>query len=241
MDIRGWVRTSLIDFPGHIATVLFTGGCDFRCPMCHNADLVLKPGALPAVAPEDVWRFLSQRQGKLTGVVVTGGEPTLQPDLGDFLRAVQDLGYAAKLDTNGYRPDVLGRLLEARLLDYVAMDIKAPPEDYARLAGLPDLDLARIETSIELLCQGDISYEFRTTVVPGLLKDDDIDAIARWLACKGDRATVRYHLQQFRSLHTLDPALASAVPYTVQRLQEMASRARRWLDRVSVRGIGSDE
>jgi pyruvate formate lyase activating enzyme len=203
--------------------------------MCHNADLVLKPGALPAVALKDVWRFLLQRQGKLTGVVVTGGEPALQPDLGDFLRAVRDLDYAVKLDTNGYRPDVLGQLLDARLLDYVAMDIKAPVEKYPRLAGVPDLDISKIEASIELLCRADVSCEFRTTIVPRLLDDDDIEGIAKWIGTNGDRTSIRYRLQQFRGAHTLDPALTSAVPYTVERLKQMASRARRWLEHVSVR------
>ena len=137
MDIKGWARTSLIDFPGHIATVLFTAGCNFRCPMCHNAELVLRPGALPSLRLDELWAFLAKRAGKITGVVVTGGEPTLQPDLPELLERVRDLGYVVKLDSNGYRPDALADLLDADLVDFVAMDVKAPPEKYELLAGVP--------------------------------------------------------------------------------------------------------
>ncbi len=237
MDLRGWIRTSLIDYTGHIATVLFTGGCNFRCPMCHNADLVLRPGTLPSLPEAEVEAFLTRRVGKVTGVVITGGEPTLQPDLLDFLRRVRDLGYATKLDTNGYRPEVLAALLEADVLDYVALDVKAPPEKYAQLSGVPNVDVTRIEQSLILLRESGLPHEWRTTVVPDWLTVDDIEALARWVAAVGDAAVATLYLQQFRGLNTLDPALVDVPPYPLTTLQVMADRARRWLPQAMVRGV----
>jgi pyruvate formate lyase activating enzyme len=259
------VRTSLIDYPDHIATILFVGGCNFRCPPCHNARLVLRPGEIPDISTDEVWAFLSRRAGLVDGVVVSGGEPTLQSDLAPFLRQVREQGSAGqsssklpalvpegdtakarspqvqergsdvrldvKLDTNGYRPDVLATLLDEGLVDYVAMDVKAPPYKYPLLAGRADLDLTRLEQSLSLLRDGEIPYEFRTTIVPGLLDEEDVEEIARWIA-----GAERYVLQQFRPLHTLDPALEALSPCPVERLQAMARRAGRWVTRVTVRG-----
>ncbi len=230
MNLKGWIRTSLIDFPDHIATVLFTAGCNFRCPMCHNADLVLRPEELPDVPEDEVWAFLDRRAGLVDGVAITGGEPTLQPDLAPFLRRLRERGLAVKLDTNGYRPEVLEVLLREGLVDYVAMDIKGPPEKYPLLAGRNGLDLARVERSIDLLRTSTIRYEFRTTVVPGWLNEEDIEAIAEWIS--GAR---RYVLQQFRPLNTLDPTLGSLSPYPMERLEEMARRARGRMEEVIVR------
>jgi pyruvate formate lyase activating enzyme len=235
LNLCGWVKTSLIDFPGHITSVLFTGGCNFRCPMCHNGDLVLRATSLPEIDPEVVWDFLVRRAGKVTGVVITGGEPTLQPDLGDVVTRIRALGYKIKLDTNGYRPEVLGSLLDDSLLDFVAMDVKGPPAAYGRLAGVPGLDVTRIERSLDLLCRGGNFGEFRTTIVPGLLDGDDIEDVARWLAARG--CGVPYVLQQFRGHETLDPALTGVSPYPAATLASMAERARRWLDDVHLRGV----
>jgi pyruvate formate lyase activating enzyme len=235
VQLKGWVRTSLIDYPDHIATVLFVGGCNFRCPPCHNVRLVLRPGGIPDISTDEVWAFLSRRAGLVDGVVITGGEPTLQSDLIPFLRQVQERGSGVrldvKLDTNGYRPDVLAALLDEGLVDYVAMDVKAPSYKYPLLAGRADLDLTRLERSLSLLRDGEIPYEFRTTVVPGLLDEEDVEEIARWIA-----GAERYVLQQFRPLHTLDPALEALSPYPVERLQTMARRASRWVTQVTVRG-----
>jgi pyruvate formate lyase activating enzyme len=231
VKLKGWVRTSLIDYPDHVATVLFTGGCNFRCPMCHNADLVLRADEMPTLPEKEVWDFLAQREGLVDGVVITGGEPTLQPDLLPFLRRLKEASLAAKLDTNGYLPDVLEALLNAGLLDYVALDVKAPPEKYPLLAGLADVDIARVEQSITLLKESRIPHEFRTTVAPGLLDEDDVEEIARWIA-----GAEQYTLQQFRPLNTLDPALEKATPYPMDMLRAMAARASRWVSRVTVRG-----
>jgi pyruvate formate lyase activating enzyme len=232
VELKGWVRTSLIDYPDHIATVLFTGGCNFRCPMCHNADLVLRPGEIPTLPEEEVWNFLIRREGMVDGVVITGGEPTLQPGLVPFLRQLKDANLDVKLDTNGYRPDVLATLVNDGLLDYVALDVKAPPGKYPLLTGLANLDATRIEQSVALLKESDIPYEFRTTVVPGLLDEDDIATIAQWIASAN-----QYALQQFRPINTIDPALEKASPYPTETLQAMAERASRWVSRVIVRGV----
>ncbi|MBN2390393.1 MAG: anaerobic ribonucleoside-triphosphate reductase activating protein [Anaerolineae bacterium] len=235
MQLKGWVRTSLIDYPDHIATVLFTGGCNFRCPMCHNADLVLRPETLPDISVAEVLAYLEQRAGRLTGVVLTGGEPTLQNNLAEFLGDVRALGYAVKLDTNGYRPDVLAALLRRRLIDYVAMDVKAPPEKYAEIAGVPSLAIDRIARSLDALRDGDVVYEVRTTVVPWLTTDD-VAALAQWLAARfPPHGPQRWVLQPFQAQHTLDARLRDAIPYTPAQLHALAARTRRWVQTVSVR------
>ncbi len=230
MRLKGWSRTSLIDYPDHIATVLFTGGCTFRCPPCHNADLVLRPDELPDLPLDEVWAFLARRVGLVNGVVVTGGEPTIQPDLLPFLREVREHGVDVKLDTNGYRPDVLADLVAEGVLDYIALDVKAPPEKYPLLTGRADLDLGRVEQSIAVVRNSGLAHEFRTTIVPGWLDEEDVESIARWIS-----GAEVYVLQQFRPLRTLDPAL-KVDPYPIDRLRSMARRAGRWIGEVRVRG-----
>jgi len=200
--------------------------------MCHNADLVLRPGEMETLPEEEVRGFLARREGLVDGVVITGGEPTLQSDLSSFLRELQDANLDVKLDTNGYRPDVLAALLNDGLLDYVALDVKAPPAKYPLLTGLTDVDVTRIEQSIALLKESGVACEFRTTVVPGLLDEDDIAEIARWIA-----DAHQYILQQFRPVNTLDPALEQTPPYPKEALRAMAKRASQWVHRVAVRGV----
>jgi len=230
--IYGWIRTSFIDYPEHVASVLFTGGCSFRCPMCHNADLVLHPEALEIIPLDDVFAFLERRRGLIDGVVFTGGEPTLRQDLPGVLRRVKQQRLDVKLDTNGYHPDRLRPLLEEGLVDYVAMDFKAPPELYPKLAGVPDLDLDRIFTSVELLQSSGIDHEFRTTVVPKWLTLEDIRAIGRLL-----EGAPRYVLQQFRPQRTLISELEELQPYTREVLQSMAEAVLPWIDEVILRGV----
>ena len=193
MNIQGFQKTTLLDFPGHVAATVFFGGCNFRCPFCHNGDLVLNPGTDPAFSSQEILAFLQKRQGILEGVCITGGEPTLQPGLSDFLRAVKDLGLLVKLDTNGYRPQVLRYLLEEELLDYVAMDVKASREHYSLACGLPEVKIELIEQSVELLKNCRIPYEFRTTAVKGIHTAEEFTAIGEWLqGCKA------FYLQNYR-------------------------------------------
>ena len=233
MHIKGWVKTSLVDYPGQIAASLFCGGCNFRCPNCHNSGIVLHPKDYADVDEREIWSFMESRVGLLDGVVLSGGEPTLQPDLLSCALRLRGLGYQVKLDTNGYRPEEVQAMIEQSAVNYVAMDVKAPlvPARYARAAGVP-VDVDRIRRTIDLLLEGEVAYEFRTTVVPGLLAEADIAQIARSIG----RAR-RYYLQQFVARNTLDPELLKTAPYAPDRLRAMADLAREWVEKVDVRGI----
>lgn len=230
--IRGWVRTTLIDFPGEIATLLFFGGCNLRCPMCHNPALVLEPECLPEVPVDVILAHLQKRAGKITGVVLSGGEPCLAADLLPVMQRFHRMGLKIKLDTNGYFPDVLQEALDAGWVDYVAMDIKSPLDKYPRLCGLSRMDLDRISTSIDLIRGYGGQYEFRTTVAPGLITPEDIADIGAWLA--GSR---RYVLQQFRPHGCLDPDYDALIPYPAEVLLKMQMLAGASIDEVLVRGI----
>ena len=181
MQICGFNKTTLLDFPGRVAATIFTGCCNFRCPFCQNGDLVLHPGQLPLFDEEEVLRLLQKRKGILTGVCVTGGEPTLQPDLAVFLKKIKEMGYLVKLDTNGYLPQVLEGLAGEGLLDYVAMDVRSSPGHYAAVAGLPGLQMERIFRSVSFLQSSGLPFEFRTTVVKGLHSAEDFLSIGQWL------------------------------------------------------------
>lgn len=229
MQILGLNKTTLLDYPEHVAATVFTGGCNFRCPFCHNMDLVLGE-VEPALSTEDFFAFLEKRKGILDGVCITGGEPTLQKDLPDFIRGIRDKGYLVKLDTNGYRPKVLEELLRENLLDYVAMDIKSSVENYPRVTGMADLDVTGIQESVSLLKSAGIPYEFRTTVVKGLHRIDEFDEIGRWL--QGAEA---YFLQAFRENEKVpDKSLSS---FTEAEMREMKQLAERYIERVELRGI----
>lgn len=230
MQIYGFNKTTLLDYPEHLAATVFTGGCNFRCPFCHNAELVLNPEAQSAISEEEVLSYLHKRRGILQGVCITGGEPTLQPDLPEFISQIKKMGYLVKLDTNGYRPTVLWRLLEEHLLDYVAMDVKAFRENYFHAAGVPKLDLSRIEESIAILKSCGIPCEFRTTVVKGIHRKEEFAAIGRWLAgCEV------YYLQSFREDENVMKEGFSA--FSAEEMEEMADMARKYIDKVILRGV----
>ncbi len=191
MNIQGFQKLTLLDFPGKMACTVFTGGCNLRCPFCHNASLVNEPTCYTSSADE-VLEYLNKRKGILDGVCITGGEPLLQPDLEEYIRKIKDLGYSVKLDTNGYLPDRLEKLLNTGLVDYVAMDIKASKENYRNAAGIP-IDIEKIEKSVELLKNGKIPFEFRTTVVKGIHSVNEFKLIAEWI-----KGTKKYFLQRFK-------------------------------------------
>ncbi len=218
MDVGAFVPLSLSDHEGHVAAVVFVRGCNFRCPFCHNPDLVLPEREVegPRLLVADVVERLRDRRGFLDSVAVSGGEPTLQPGLADFLAEVRSLGLRVKLDTNGSRPEVLAELLERRLVDYVAMDLKAPPSRYAEFAG-GAVDLSAIEASILALRDDAPDAEFRTTVAPGLAAEDLL-AIAQWI-----RGAKRYILQPFRvppEKGLIDPAWAVREALSPEALRE---------------------
>ena len=178
--ICGLQKMTLLDYPGKIACTVFLGGCNFRCPFCHNSELFLgRPEKL--MEDEEFFAFLKTRKGLLDGVCVSGGEPTLYKELPGFLAKIKELGFLTKLDTNGYRPEVLKALAEAELLDYVAMDVKNSPAMYAKTAGLETVDLARIEESLRFLIGGHVPYELRTTLVKQLHTESSIQDMGAWL------------------------------------------------------------
>lgn len=191
MNIHGLQKMTLLDFPGHVACTLFLGGCNFRCPYCHNFDLVTG-NAPPEMDSDTFFDFLSKRKGLLDGVAITGGEPCLHPDLPELMRRIHDLGYLVKLDTNGTKPEMLAGILDQGLADYVAMDIKNSRHMYAKAVGLSEIDLAPVEESIRLLMNSHTDYEFRTTVVAELHTDADFESIGQWIS--GAR---QYFLQAF--------------------------------------------
>ncbi|HIS57649.1 MAG TPA: anaerobic ribonucleoside-triphosphate reductase activating protein [Candidatus Fimimorpha excrementavium] len=192
MDIQGLQKLTLLDYPGKTACTIFLGGCNFRCPYCHNADLVLCPDRGEQISQETLFAFLKRRQGLLDGVCVTGGEPLLRRDLEPFLSSIRSLGFSVKLDTNGSFPDRLKELVRLGLVDYVAMDIKNSPEGYARtIGGLSDM-LCRVEESVRFLLSDTVDYEFRTTMVKEFHREADFLSIGEWI-----RGAKRYFLQGF--------------------------------------------
>ena len=190
MNVQGYQKLTLLDFPGRTACTVFTGGCNLRCPFCHNAGLVRTPLAGPNLTDE-VLEYLQKRRGILDGVCITGGEPLLQPDLEDFLRKVKEMGYAVKLDTNGMLPERLSAILATNLVDYVAMDIKSSPDGYAAATGT-DADVSAVTDSLSILRQSGIPYELRTTAVRGIHTEADFAAIGQWI---GD--VPAYFIQRF--------------------------------------------
>ncbi len=193
MTFAGFQKLTLLDFPGVVACTLFTQGCNFRCPFCHNASLVMGSGEMASYGEEEILTFLQKRQGILEGVCITGGEPLMHPGLGDFLRRVKALGYRVKLDTNGSYPDRLQALASKGLLDYVAMDVKNRAEKYSLTAGGEGMDLTAVEASMDFLLAGSLPYEFRTTVARELHTVEDIESIARRIA-----GAEGYFIQNFK-------------------------------------------
>lgn len=230
MQIHGLNKTTLLDYPGHVAATVFTGGCNFRCPFCHNGGLVLEPHKQLVIAEEDVLAFLRKRKGILTGVCITGGEPTLQKDLTDFIRKVKELGYLVKLDTNGYRPDVLEMLIENKLVDYVAMDIKTSLENYAVVTGINNVDTSVIKRSVSVLQESDVEYEFRTTVVKELHSREDFERMGQWL-----KESKAIYLQAYRDNEMVIGKGLN--PCTREEMEEYAEILRRTIPTVKVRGM----
>lgn len=215
MRIGGFQKFSIIDYPGKMAAVIFTQGCNFRCPYCQNAQLV-EPARYGELIPEEeVLTFLEKRQGKLQGVVVSGGEPTLQPDLISFLDQLKCLGYLVKLDTNGSHPEVLEKVINLRLINFVAMDIKAPLKKYPQVIG-SSVDISRIQQSINIIIDSEIAHEFRTTMVKSLCPLEDIEQI-RALIPEAERYTLQSFIPRD---NILDKNLLTQKNYTPQEIQE---------------------
>lgn len=230
IKVFGLQKLTLLDYPGKMASTIFTGGCNFRCPFCHNSDLVFLPENMAEIKEEDIMTFLKKRKNILEGVCISGGEPLLNPELEGFLRRVKALGYAVKLDTNGSNPEKLCSLVEEGLIDYVAMDIKNSKERYAETIGVQNFELSPICESVEYLLEDHVPYEFRTTLVQEFHTIEDIRSIGEWI--KGARA---YYLQNFedsenviqQGLHACDEI----------QLQAFLEAVRPYVKHVELRGI----
>jgi len=244
MQLHGLGKLTLLDYPGYLACIAFTGACNFRCPFCHNAPLVLSPDACEHITEEEFFQFLDSRKNRLEGVCVSGGEPTLQPDLPEFLAKIKGKGFLVKLDTNGYRPDILKTILQRNLVDMVAMDIKNKKEAYALTAGLPEdsFDITRIEDSIRLLLSSGIPHEFRTTVVKELHDADTFLSIGRWLSALSDSCGLTpicpspYYLQEFKNSDTLICSSSCFTAYRQETMQEFVSILQPYLPHTKLRG-----
>lgn len=232
MIVCGLNKTTLLDYPEHVAATIFTGGCNFRCPFCHNKELVINPANATQLSYDDIFRFLEKRQNILDGVCISGGEPTLQHDLINWIQDIKALGLSVKLDTNGYHPEVLEKLYAANLLDYVAMDIKNTPELYADTIGLSRqaFDLSRIEASIELIKKHSVAYEFRSTIMREYHTAESIVTMAKWIApCN------RYYLQCYREDDNVINPIFSA--YTASEFTSLKELIQPIIPNVGIRGI----
>ncbi|MGI6433779.1 MAG: anaerobic ribonucleoside-triphosphate reductase activating protein [Syntrophomonadaceae bacterium] len=237
MKFAGLLKQSLVDYPGKIAAVLFTRGCNLCCPFCHNGHLLLKPRRTDnqGIDLETVLEFLRERAGFLDGVVISGGEPTLNKELPQVCRAIKELGCLVKLDTNGTRTEMLGGLIADKLIDYVAMDIKAPLDyqDYLAASGrLSREEFLNIRNSMHLLRQAPLEVEFRTTVVPAYHQAEDLRKIASAIA-----GASLYTLQQFNPRQALEPTLRAIKPYSAGELQEMAALLKPYVKRIRLTNV----
>jgi len=232
--MKGWQKTSLIDFGDEIVSMFFYGGCNFRCPFCHNRDLVLNPDSLPDIAESDAFQYLSDKRKIYDGVVISGGEPTLDPRIAEICGMFKRSGFTIKLDTNGSRPEVLKSLVDAKLVDYVAMDIKTSLTKYPQAApfiAAEDL-VADVKQSVGFLINGKVDYEFRSTIYPPWFEAEDWEEIAEWL--KGAK---RYYLQQFNPKNTLDPEATKVIPHRKDYLEIRAEYLSGFMDLCEVRLI----
>ena len=228
MRIHGLQKMTLLDYPGRVACTIFLGGCDMRCPFCHNAELL--DGSSPAIMDEaELLSFLEKRRGLLDGVAVTGGEPLLREEIPSFLEKIRSIGYPVKLDTNGTHPRMLQRLMEADLVQYVAMDIKNSPERYEETAGVP-VNLEAVRESVSLLLAGKTDYEFRTTVVAELHDDESFRSIGPWI-----RGARRYYLQKFTDRDTVP--FAGFHPPTDEQMRIWAELMRPFVQEAGLRGV----
>lgn len=243
MKIAGYLQTSLLEWPGKISAVVFLPGCDFRCPFCHNKDLVLSPQKLPAIPEEEVLTDLEKRKKWIDGVVFTGGEPTLTADLVDFLEKVKGLGFLTMMETNGTKPEVLKRLFKKKLLDRLSLDVKTELESeaYTQAAGA-EVDLEAIKKSIKMVANSGLEFEFRTTVVSTIHTQESLVRLAKQLKEIGDQASESaglpwWFLQQFRSQDCLDPRFEKIKPYDLEFLEKVLAAAKRHFPQTKLRGV----
>ncbi|MBE6714260.1 MAG: anaerobic ribonucleoside-triphosphate reductase activating protein [Ruminococcaceae bacterium] len=227
MEINGLMKLTLLDYPGKTACTVFFGGCNFRCPFCHNASLVRGMGE--RISEEEFFAFLKKRQGLIDGVAITGGEPLLQRDIESFAGKIKELDFLVKLDTNGSFPERLEGMVASGLCDYVAMDIKSSPEGYSRAAGT-NVDIKKIQKSVDLLMSGRVDHEFRTTVAKGAVLPSDMDGIGKWI-----QGAPKYYLQGFVDSGDI---LGNGVgAYSKEEMEEMLRIVQKYVPNAALRGV----
>jgi len=231
MNIKGIHKTSLIDYPGKISSVLFTGGCNLRCGYCHNADLVCNNCNLQSYSNADALEFIKKRRGLLDGITISGGEPTLAANIDEFIQRIKDLGLSVKIDTNGLNPTVIERLIGNGLLDYVAVDIKTSREKYQVLTGRR-VDYNALIKTVTIIRDSQVDYELRTTCIPYYVEMEDFKSIKQSIGRVG-----KYYLQQFDNMHTLDKTFHDFDPYTPDTLLRFKSYVMTFADECEIRGI----
>jgi pyruvate formate lyase activating enzyme len=230
MKIGGFQKTSLLDYPGEVSCIIWTVGCNFSCPFCYNVDVVNKTAE--PISEKEVLSFLEKRKNMLDAIVISGGEPLLQKDIVSFCKKVKKLGYLIKIDTNGTFPEKLKELLDEKLVDYIAMDVKAPKDKYFKLAGTK-VDIKKIQKSIDIIKSSGVDYEFKTTFVPGLLSKKDIKEIGRWL-----EGSEKYFLQQFKNnTPTLSSDLKSIKSYSKEELLAALKEVKPFFKYCDIRGV----
>ncbi|MEM7821490.1 MAG: anaerobic ribonucleoside-triphosphate reductase activating protein [Candidatus Aenigmatarchaeota archaeon] len=230
MIIKGYIPTTLIDYPGKIASIVFLPRCNFRCPYCYNVELVNDSEELEIISEDEIFEHLKLNKDWIEGVVLTGGEPCIHQDLPAFIKKIKELGFLVKLDTNGTNPKMLKELIEEKTIDYIAMDIKAPLEKYEDVARVK-VNKEDIKKSIDIIRSSGIDYEFRTTVLPTLLKKRDMEKIGVWL--KGSK---KFFIQQFRPGKTLDKKFQNEKPYSLEDLDEFREILKKFIENVEIRG-----
>ena len=229
LPIKNFQKTSLIDYPGKVCTAVFISNCNFRCPYCHNPDLITNNKNIPNIPEREVFEHLKKRRKWIDGVCITGGEPCMHEDLVDFIKKIRSMRFLIKLDTNGTNPEMLKYLVKKKLIDYIAMDIKAPIRRYSEVTCVK-VNVMDIRRSVSMILNSGIDYEFRTTVVPKLFGDEDMISIGKWL--KGAK---RYCIQQFRPMKTLDKSYEKEGAYPEIKLRALAGIAEPYFDKVEVR------
>lgn len=229
MLIKGFQKLTLLDYPGKTACTVFTGGCNYRCPFCHNAGLVTKLDT-EIISEGEVLSHLKKRQGILDGVAISGGEPLLQGDIEEFLQKIKDVGYAIKLDTNGSFPDKLKSIIDKSLCDYVAMDIKNSKERYNETVGIDKFDISLMEKSVEILMKSGVDFEFRTTVTKNFHTIEDIEKIGKWI-----KGTEKYYLQNFVDSGNLIDCNVEGV--SKEEMFEMLEAVKKYVPTAEIRGL----
>jgi len=228
--IKGIQKTCLVDFEPYTSCVLFFGGCNFRCGYCHNPELVLNFNSIKTIEEEEIFSFLESRKNWIDGIVITGGEPTLYKDLPEFIDKIKKMGFLVKLDTNGSNPEMVKNLIEKKLVDYIAMDIKTSPENYGIVTGV-NIDIEKIKSSADIIKNSEVEHEFRTTIVPGLVTKEDLIKIGEWL--KGSK---KYVIQNFREkADMIENRFKNISPHKKEELDEIREKMLKFFKEVVVK------